>query len=274
MPGLVIGGRQVNVPGVVIHNFLDDPKLKLADYDGRARRTTWVRNIMLHVTVGNGQQVLPGVGPSERWWERYPDIWASDKTQATKDASGNVIPGKPLIHGAHGVIDMDCVVGWYADALTRATFHCGTNNNEYSVGIELKQGKSGEVYRAQLDAAAKVVRTLCEELGIQWQIHWPYLGGPVARITDGRNAVGVFGHRDADKNRGVGDPGTAVMYAMLDAKCEKYDVSTDEDRTAWKKRQSDLNTQLGTSLVVDGIPGPATCAALKQAGYPAGLWVR
>ena len=261
MPGIVIGGKAVEVPGVAVHNYLDDKTLALAEYDGRARQTGWVRNIVLHCTVGDAQVVAPGVGPTAHWWARYPDIWGSDRKP---DGSRNP-------HGAHAVIDLDGVVGWYADALGECVWHCGQVNNEYSVGIELKQQPDGTIYQVQIDTAIKVVSTLCEGLGIQRQVHLPY-HGRVARLSDGRNVVGIIGHRDCDANRGAGDPGNAVLTALV-AKggCERFDFAAEEDLRAWRGRQAALNAQ-GCSLTVDGVPGPATCAALKSKGYTAGLW--
>jgi hypothetical protein len=261
MSGIVVNGKAVEVPGVTVHNFLDDKTLALADYDGRLRSTKWVRNIVLHCTVGDAQVVAPGVGPTAGWWKRYPDIWASDRKP---DGGRN-------LHGAHAVIDLDGVVGWYADALLVHVYHCGQVNNEYSVGIELKQQPDGTIFQVQIDTAIEVVATLCEVLGIQRQVHLPY-HGRVASLSDGRDVVGIFGHRDCDANRGAGDPGNAVLTALV-AKggCERFDFAAEEDKRAWRTRQADLNDQ-GCALTVDGVPGPATCGALKSKGYSFGLW--
>jgi hypothetical protein len=270
--GIVVNGKAVLVPGVTVHNFLDDPALKLAEYDGRPRQTTWVRNIVLHCTVGDAQTVIQGSGPSELWWHRYPDIWASDRKPSTKDAQGHVVPGARLIHGGHGVIDKDGVVGWYDDALTAHTYHCGQVNNEYSVGIELKQGDHGEVYQVEIDVAVTVVWALCCALGIQFQVHLPYHGA-VSRLSDGRDVVGIIGHRDCDPLRGAGDPGNAVLNALVAHGAERFDFAAGEDLAAWRRRQGTLNKG-GAALTVDGVAGPATCAVLRAQAHPFGLWAQ
>jgi N-acetylmuramoyl-L-alanine amidase len=260
MPGIVLNGRQVEVPGVTIHNYLDDSFIKLASYDGCPRKTSWVRNITLHVTVGDAQTVIPGKGPSELWWHRYPDIWASDK-----DKNGNRI-----IHGAHAVIDGDTVVGWYADGVLIHAYQAGVVDNEYSIGIEVKQW-GDKVYQASLDVVVPVLDNLTAELGIQRQFQWPYKKA-IPRLADGHDFVGIAGHRDLTDTRGWGDPGDAIYVGLRNAGYESFDFSTGEDIAAWKKRQVDFNTR-GAKLTVDGIPGPATWAAMKNLGYKDGMWV-
>ena len=264
MPGLVIAGKQVDVPGVVVHNYFDDPKLKLADYDGRPRKTSWVRNIILHTTVGDAQLVMPGKGPSEKWWQRYPDIWASDG----KNKDGTI--NSKGLHGGHGVLDGDAVLGWYADALTVHAYHAGVMDNEYSVGIEIKQwGKT--LYDVCFPAIKAVLDVLTARLGIQRQVHWPY-SKPVPRLADGRNFVGIAGHRDLTDTRGWGDPGDAVMDYLIHHGYEAFDFAKGQDIVAWEKRQTDLNAH-GAKLTVDGTPGPETCAALKAQGHTDGIWM-
>jgi hypothetical protein len=53
MPGFIINGREVQVPGLEIINFKDDPNLRLKmGEDGKRRSTHWVRSIGVHSTKG------------------------------------------------------------------------------------------------------------------------------------------------------------------------------------------------------------------------------
>lgn len=52
---------------------------------------------------------------------------------------------------------------------------------------------------------------------------------------------------------------------------EAFDFAQEEDIHVWQERQRELNKR-GHDLVVDGIPGPKTTAALKAEGYRNGIW--
>ena len=68
-----------------------------------------------------------------------------------------------------------------------------------------------------------------------------------------------------------------IIWDLLAAKgVEEFDFAAGEDKLAWSSRQSALNIQLvgklSQPLTCDGVPGPATVAALKLAGYVDGIW--
>ena len=273
MSAFIINDKVVQVPaglGLHVINFLDDPKLKLDPLNGRARSTQWVRNHIAHVTVGDAQVVMPGLGPSTDAGEHYADVWNSD---------AHATPRR--LAGAHGVIDNDGTVYQLADLLTMAVFHCGSADNEYSTGWEIKQDKAtGAIYQGAVEALVKVFDWLtaygCKDsrFACQRQVHLPYHGCPSSRINAGSSTVGVFGHRDADANRGVGDPGNAVMQAFVSAGYDAWDYDASSDLVAWRLRQKMLNTDHGAGLTVDGVAGPATQAALAKSGWMCGQWVR
>src|ERR1043165_69108 len=94
MPGLIIGGKEVDVPGVAIRNFKDDPKLALrvgrsdGPNDGRTR-TAPVTLVVLHTTKGipggtdkREQVILPGLGPDTKAEDRTATYWSTDPTQS------------------------------------------------------------------------------------------------------------------------------------------------------------------------------------------------
>jgi peptidoglycan hydrolase-like protein with peptidoglycan-binding domain len=57
-----------------------------------------------------------------------------------------------------------------------------------------------------------------------------------------------------------------VFVALAAAGYERFDVASGADLAAWRARQQSLG------VAADGIPGPATVAALKGIGAAGGLW--
>jgi len=258
MPGLVIGGKQVEVPGVKILNWFDNPKYRLSAEDRATRPTSWVRSIYNHTTQGDDNLiVVPGAGPhggaeaTLDWWKASP-----------KSA------------GAHLIADYDGTAICVADLLTEIAWNTGASNNRYCIGHEVKQQPGGLVYLASIEALVAINDFETAYFGIQRQIQWPYRNAAIPRLADGTDAVGVYGHRDCSNDRGRGDPGDWIVQAFILAGYEVYDFAAYTDKSTWKTRQVMLNTKHDAKLVIDGVPGPATWAALKKAGYKHGMWVQ
>jgi hypothetical protein len=124
------------------------------------------------------------------------------------------------------------------------------------------------MYDGQLDAAVQVVDFLTWKFGIQRQVPKAYHKRPAARLLHaGDDFSGVYGHRDADDNRGLGDPGDAVFQKLMAAGYEGWELDAYEDFPIWKDRQ----TQVGADS--DGIPGLGTRDAIIAFGKPSGMWV-
>src|SRR5215467_4682450 len=137
MPGLIIDGKEVQVPGVSIRNFKDEPKLALrvgkADgmNDGGAR-TLPVTLVVLHTTKGipdatdrREQVIKPGLGPDTSAEDRTALYWATDPTPS----------------GAHIVVDHNGTAACLADLKTICAYHAGQFEvNQRSIGIEIFQG--------------------------------------------------------------------------------------------------------------------------------------
>jgi hypothetical protein len=270
MPGVVINGEQVEVPGLTVSNWHDDPRLRLRigekgkTNDGRARRTKWVRSIILHTTKGipggrdtRPQQILPGRGPIGSRAEAVASYWS------TSD----------LASGAHLVCDFDGSWVCLADLATECAYHA-TTVNDMSIGIEVYQGSGAELYEGQLDSVVAMVDFLTARFGIQRQVPHAYRG-PIPRLVEGgADCVGVFGHRDQTHRRGEGDPGDAIMQKLAAAGYERFDFGAGQDLAAWRERQGSLAAAGRLGLLADGIPGAKTVAALKAAGHANGLWPR
>lgn len=271
MGGVVIDGRQEEIPGIVVQNFIEKPELRLGPNGWRPRHTSWIRQIVLHSTRGipggkdqRKQVVLGGFGPNQDAAGRCLRAWAE----------------RPDPAGAHLVIDFDGTVSCLCDLETEAAQH-GRHANGTSVGLEILQGPDAEFYLAQLETVVALVDWLTLRLKIQRQIPCgPYIG-PIQRLAkapDGlEDVVGVIGHRDFDGRRGAGDPGSRIFNMLGLAGYEPVDYELGADRDVWRRRQRDIG-----GVQADGIPGPATCAALARAERvpgldgprPAGLWVQ
>jgi peptidoglycan hydrolase-like protein with peptidoglycan-binding domain len=248
MPGLVIGGALELVPGLTCSSWHDDPALRLKiGEDGAPRHAgTWIRAVVLHTTRGipggkdqRPQKVLPGLGPARGTARATNQWWSTNGTCA----------------GAHIVVDFDGSVSCLADLRNEMTYHA-TSVNPHTIGIEIAQGSDAELWEGQLDAVVRLVDWLTLRLGIQRQIPDRYRG-PLARLrAGGRDVCGIYGHRDQSAQRGAGDPGDAVFERLRTAGYEAFHLDVAEDLDTWKRRQGSLG------LRADGLPGPATCAAL------------
>ena len=248
---LLIGGRLVEVPGVTVippasHGGPVWSTLDPGDY--RQRRGA-PSQIVIHTTKGIWpQRVLDGAGPAgraehvARFWDR------SDEHSA-----------------AHIVVGSDGVTACLSDVATTAAFHA-TVANERSVGVEIYQEAGGGIYQAALDAAVRVVLALCEALQIPpIVVGASYDGRPLPKLLDGGPAFRcIYGHRSNTARRGRGDPGDEIFTRLQLAGAEVMPITAYPIRNL--ERQQHL-AALGAKLALDGIPGPATLAAARAAGY-------
>ncbi len=267
MPGLKINGKIVTVEGVRIINPDDAAWAHPGANDCRPRdrRSSSGALIMptmvvLHKTLADDpEKVIPGSGPSARAGgaEDTVEAWQKDPTYSS----------------AHLTTGHDGEVVQIADLGFVECFHA-TVSNQYSYGHETKELPGGGVYEAA--AIATVLTTLagCDALGIQKQMPrlGTYNGHPRRRMLNGgHDVVGIVGHRDNTEARGRWDPGDYLFQLLAAHGVEQFDFDLGEDIATWKARQLSLNAQ-GAKLVVDGVPGPATRAALLAAGYKQGIW--
>lgn len=254
MSGLVVEGVEVMVPGLQIVNWHDFQWARLHPGDYRERRTPWVRQVIIHTTKGMWpQKVLPGRG-SAGASKIVADFWRGDPTHSA----------------AHLVVDRDGSVACLADVADHTAYHA-TYSNEWSVGIEMYQERDGGIFDAVLESTVKLVRALCTELSIPFQVTAdPYRNAPIERMVDGgRDCVGIFGHRDNTDRRGRGDPGDEIYARLVDAGAEPLRFGDQQDLAAWRPRQKRLNGW-GEKLTVDGVCGPGTMIAMRKLGFKHG----
>jgi hypothetical protein len=255
--GLLISGVVVDVPGLEIINPVDGPSwCRLSPSDYTRRRTSWIRQIIVHGTRGGWpQRVLPGAGPGGRE-QVVASFWRGDREHSA----------------AQIVVDTDGSIACLCDLGRDAAYHA-TVSNDWSIGIEMAQLGTGDVYQATIDATVRLIRALCSlpELTIPYQYAADrYAGRPIERMVDGgRDCVGVFGHRDNTSRRGRGDPGDAIFDELRRDGCEPIDFGWREDIQTWLPRQRRL-AALGERLTIDGVAGPGTIRAMRRRGFVRG----
>ncbi len=154
------------------------------------------------------------------------------------------------------------------------------NVNGWSLGVENEQGPGGVLSKPQLRSWVRLCDAVTLYYGMQRQV-------PARRLADGRvvpdlrllprfsaaqgsgaSWYGICAHANITEQRGPGDPGPAVMQALLDAGYEPMDVYGGGDLLVWAARQRVLG------VPETGVPGPETVAALKRKGVPSGILVR
>lgn len=262
--GIIVSGVAVQAPGLDVTNYRDLPELALTPGEDMIDRPvgTRVMHVVLHTTKGLAGEpggARPGFGPPVDAGLRCSRLWSTDARNA----------------GAHLVVDQDGKIFQCADLQRHEAYHCpGFNKN--GIGIELFQGRSGEVYEGAVSVLVRLCDWISLTFGVQRQIPHRYVG-PIRRFTEpggAKDVVGFIGHRDAARNRGVGDPGNIVFNRLGQAGYESVNFDARDEMDLWRRRQRDLG------ITADGIPGPQTIEALKaapsirglQGPRPAGLW--
>ena len=266
---LVINGKKVPVPGLESACYLDNPKYGFTNKKDFATRTgADVRSICVHTRMGIRTQPVVNCTKPRNW----DFVGVNNANRDDRIASWHIS------------IDSDGSFVCHLDLLLHKAYHCG-QVNDYSVGIEMFQEADGTITNETLDACVKIIDVITRELFIQRQIpEDTVLITRFARSTpgnskstrlsylrDGRSGsdyVGVFGHRNATKNRGPGDPGDHIFDRLRAAGYESYRLSDDSDKLVWTERQKKLGVE------ANGVPGPATVGMLIKAGYKHGLWVQ
>ncbi len=272
--GLLAGGLVVPVDGVHVDNETTASWARLSSGDYYTRRSSSVRQAIVHTTKGV-------------WPQKLVDTLPGGKDKLLADFYN----GDPDHNGAHAAADLDGTGACLADLLRKAAYHA-TTSNDFSWGLEIYQLADGTITRASLRAALEMIIAGNRALGIPLQMHRaPYRAGQIVKRLrhGGADCVGIFGHRDQSwveprhlkppqrakypdgyAGRGRGDPGDLVLeYFAADPRIECFDYNRHEDLIAWERRQKKLNA-MGESLDVDGICGPATWEALRRHGFADG----
>lgn len=264
---IVIKGRKVHIEGIESSCFLDDPTYGFTDRRDFKHRAGTPKNIVLHTRMGIWPQTIVDEVPNRRWDE----VAAGRGSRNDRTASWHIS------------IDADGSFVCHLDCFDIHAYHANHMSGT-SVGIEMYQNTKGEVTEATLATAVRVCDALTRELGIQRQV--PTEEGICKRFANNRHTMsrksrnayikggkrgtdyyGVLGHRNVTRNRGKGDPGNVIFTKLREAGYESYTVDDKDDKDVWILRQREHG------LAADGVPGPNTVSALKQAGFAHGLYV-
>lgn len=248
MPGIVLNGNVYPVPGVTVGPYQQVTRVS-------TRRLT-IRAIVVHTNTGQPVRIVTGTG-ADAGAEQLGAYNARTARAASWDYS----------------VDADSIAV-SNDPLKWFTWHASQVNGS-TVGIEMRVA-SGTLDTRTLANTLALCRVLTGLLGIQRQIPWvggrPY-SGLLERTRSGHSSgadlVGLYGHDNAAQRgeRGPSDSPDAIWQTFHDAGFEGFDFNADEDRAAWRPRQTELGVE------ADGIPGAATVAALAARGRACGIWV-
>ena len=271
---LVFNNRRVAVPGLASACFLDDPKYGFTNRRDFGRRTTnWVRSVCMHTRMGAFPQHLINNTKDRKWDEL-------GVKRASKDSR---------IASWHISIDSDGSFVCHLDLVTDKAYHAG-QCNDVSVGIEMYQGADGSITRETIIAAVRILDVITRELGIQRQYALEdnicmrfaagtKLPGSASRSRQlaylpggqsGKDFCGIWGHRNATKNRGKGDPGDFIWQALSNHGYESFVVDSTMDLEVWGVRQRRLGVHHDDC---DGVPGPTTRRIIEADNQAHGLWV-
>ena len=200
---LIIDGQRIETPGLETISWLDDPAVPRVK-DGRRRVPQSARAIVIHTVHGK-------LGP-------LSDVPSAPSVRAERYARYQAGTAREV--SWHLTVDTDGTIVQSADIAAWTCWHA-TSVNGWTIGIELVQESDGTVYRPQLAAVVALCDLLCARLGIERRVP-ARAGVPIVGVvprltgTDGPWS-GVFGHRNQTRQRGPGDPGSAVFLALLAA---------------------------------------------------------
>jgi len=265
--GLLLGGQLVPTPGVTVipPASYGGPSWCRLDPGDYMARPGGVQLVVIHTTGGRWpQRLVSGAGPSGHA-RQVLEMWSG----ADRGGGERAHSAAPL------VVDHDGTVYCAADILRCAAYHA-TAVNARAVGIEMSTFPDGSITTAALAATAQLCALLTWSgadggglLSIPAQMPGaPYRGAPLRRLelggrqTDGRDVVGVIGHRDQTAQRGAGDPGDAIWTRLAALGFEAVDYDSGQDLDLGRARQRWLVAH-GAALTVDGIVGPASLAAAR-----------
>jgi len=277
--GLLVNGMLVPIAGLKVEPPVSHggpERCQLGPEDYRQRPTTWVRMVIAHTTGGLWPQpVIAGAGPAGHALDIL-DMWRG------RDRGG----GEHISSAAHIVVDFDGVVYCAADLARVETYHAQAINPT-SIGIEMCTTPYGAIYQATLEATVTLIAAITMSgrpgaglFPIPFQHRRAYNGQPMRRLevagvqSPGADIAGVLGHRDQTGRRGRGDPGDELFRLLELAGSEPLDFDAGQDLELGKQRQGRLNAldaKAGNTfrpLVVDGVCGPASVAAMLRHGFP------
>lgn len=205
--GLIVGGRRVPVPGVRVVTWEDDPRVPHAAHVA-PRAAAAVTASIAHTSRGVDARVTRETGSPAKGLKVARYLGRRNDRQVS----------------AHLVVAGDGTVYQLADLATERTNHAGAVNG-FTFGVEVAQddGDPG-LTRAQVDAFVGAMAVAHAALNIPRLVPWAngnhvsadvLAWFPRSKGGGGRRFAGCVGHRCVSASRGRGDPGDALMEALL-----------------------------------------------------------
>lgn len=264
---IVFNSKKYTVEGLNTKSWLDMPNIKYIT--DKTKRTRGIRMIVVHTHEG----ILSNLVQSDGRDSTIDETLARYQTNTERQVSWDY------------TVDLNGDVLVQNDPFIDYSWQAG-NVNGFSLGIEMVQDKdpSSEtkriLYSKEIEKTVLLIDTLTAALGIQRQIPWnkktnkPNLK-PIKRLSSeegsGDDLVGIIGHSNVTNQRGPGDPGEHIFYALKAAGYECFDMDNSEDILIWRQRQKELGV---AEKDCDGIPLAKTAALLKSKGYKNGIFIQ
>jgi len=264
---IILNSKKYEIPN--LNTKCWDDGIKNVKYiTDKTKRTRAARMIVVHTHEGILSNLVTGDGRDSTIDETLARYQTNTDRQVswdyTVDLNGDVIcQNDPFID-----------FSWQAG-----------NVNGFSLGIEMVQdkdpfGSSKRIlYSKEIEKTVLLIDVLTAALGIQRQIPWnkkqnkPNLK-QIKRLSaaegSGDDLIGIIGHVNITSERGPGDPGEHIFWALKDAGYECFDMDSSEDISIWKQRQISFGM---TEKDCDGVPLGKTVAMLKSKGYKNGIYI-
>lgn len=257
---IIINKNSYNIPSLSTTSWKDGVSW-VKEATDKSPRVRPIKNIVCHTHEGIVSKLIQGVGPNTSIDQRL----AMYQVNSTRDV------------GWDYTVDLNGDVTVQNDPVLNYTWQAG-EFNPISCGIEMiQENQNGTriLYSEQIAKTVLLIDFLTASLGIQRQIPWDKKNNkpilvPLKRLQELKNFYGVIAHCQVTSDRGKGDCGEQIFWALKDAGYECFDINAKEDILLWKERQKTLGLE---EKDCDGICGAGTVSRLKAKGYKNGIFI-
>lgn len=218
--GLIVDGVRVEVPGVCVTTWLDDPRRAPPITDGRTAPAR-PRAFVWHTSKG----ILCRTPADDAIPSTMAETLALYQSRTEREVSW------------HLTVDTDADVIQQADPARWMCWHAGGANG-WSLGAEMVQRDgTGTLTVPQVRAAADVTDAVCAALAIPRRVlvgpdgaPWIHLVRDLQSVRAGGRGVvwsGVIGHVHLTTDRGPGDPGPLIFAELISRGYARHVVDAD-----------------------------------------------
>lgn len=265
---IIFNSKKYEIQGLNTKSWQDGYK-NIKYITDKTKRSRAIRMIVIHTHEGIISNLVAGGGRDST----VDETLARYQTNTERSVSWDY------------TVDMNGDVICQNDPCIDFSWQAG-NVNGFSLGIEMVQDKDPTnsskrvLYSKEIEKTVLLIDTLTAALGIQRQIPWnkkqnkPNLK-QIKRLSSsegsGDDLVGIIGHVNITSERGPGDPGDHIFFALRDAGYECFDMDSSEDVNVWKQRQISFGMN---EKDCDGIPLNKTVLTLKSKGFKNGMYIQ